>query len=511
MVQVNLAEYLLARYRSLKSPESVLFYFNGAEISFLEFESNVYRYARYLATRVGLGDRVVVFLKDSPDAVAMFLGAILTGAIPAWANPKTIPSMIEKTLETYDPNLAIIDECLNPHMPQNFSRTKIISEGEVATQAMSLPPEKPRHIVYPPYDSDAHPDTVLMQFTSGSTGTPKAVMHSADGILAFCRIFAEQALGITPEDKIYSVPRLFFGYGMGNSLFFPLYCGASAILESDWPSPSNVLHTLKSHRPSVFFAAPTIYNNLLDFGVDESIMKSVRIAFSAGSPLSATIFRRAKTAWDIDIVDGLGCTEMGHVFLANDSKAPSAGISGTLLPGYNGILVNSVAPPDPPFTNRGELLVEGPSIALGYFRNEIETGAKFLDVGYKTGDEFQITASGEYSYMGRIDECFKSKGRWVTPGPIEAMILQAFPTITEAALVPYTINSEAVPYLFLVTQKQSNLEQLRSSIHTHMRSNIEAHCRPREIIFVEKFPRNANQKIQRKILEKLEVMPYAEH
>ena len=270
-------------------------------------------------------------------------------------------------------------------------------------------------------------------YTSGTTGTPKAAMHRHGSIARVCETYAHQVLGITPDDRCYSVAKLFFAYGIGNSLFFPFSVGATAVLDPARATPAGAAARLAEDRPSLFFAGPAFFAALLAADVPPEAFASVRLATSAGEALPAEIYRRFTSRYGVDIIDGLGSTEALHIFISNRPGAVRPGTSGTVVPGYEARLVDDHGEPVAA-GHPGRLLVRGDSIATGYWCRTATTRQVFQGEWLRTGDTYVRSEDGFYTCLGRTNDMIKAGGIWVSPAEVESVLIE-HPDVLEAAVV----------------------------------------------------------------------------
>src|SRR5215467_9853279 len=270
-------------------------------------------------------------------------------------------------------------------------------------------------------------------YTSGTTGRPKAAMHRHGSVARACESYAHQVLGIRQQDRCYSVGKLFFAYGLGNSLLFPFSAGATAVLDPARASPGGAVTRLAEDRPTLFFGGPAFFAALLNTGAPAEAFGTVRLAASAGEALPAEIYRRFTERYGVDIIDGLGSTEALHIFISNRPGAVRPGTSGTVVPGYEARLVDDAGGPvadgEP-----GHLLVRGDSIATGYWCRTAVTREVFQGEWLRTGDTYTRSADGFYTCLGRSNDMIKAGGIWVSPMEVEGRLLQ-HPSVSECAVV----------------------------------------------------------------------------
>src|SRR5262249_55688448 len=259
-------------------------------------------------------------------------------------------------------------------------------------------------------------------YTSGTTGRPKAAMHRHGSVARVCETYAHQVLGITQEDRCYSVAKLFFAYGLGNSLLFPFSVGATSVLDPARATPGGAVTRLAGDQPTLFFAGPAFFAALLNTDAPPEASATVRLAASAGEALPAEIYRRFTERYGVDIIDGLGSTEALHIFISNRPGAVRPGTSGTVVPGYEARLVDDAGGPVAD-GQPGRLLVRGDSIATGYWCRVATTRQVFAGEWLRTGDTYVRSEDGFYTCLGRTNDMIKAGGIWVSPTEVEARIV----------------------------------------------------------------------------------------
>jgi benzoate-CoA ligase family protein len=337
-------------------------------------------------------------------------------------------------------------------------------------------------------------------YTSGTTGTPKAAMHRHGSIARVCETYAHQVLGITPGDRCYSVAKLFFAYGMGNSLFFPFSVGATAVLDPARATPAGAAARLAEDRPSLFFAGPAFFAALLAADVPPQAFASVRLATSAGEALPAEIYRRFTSRYGVDIIDGLGSTEALHIFISNRPGAVRPGTSGSVVPGYEARLVDDH---DEPVADGhpGRLLVRGDSIATGYWCRTATTRQVFQGEWLRTGDTYVRSEDAFYTCLGRTNDMIKAGGIWVSPTEVEARIVQ-HESVAECAVVGHKDADgleEVVACVVPMPGKAVDGDELIA----FCREGLAAFKRPRQVLVLEGLPKTATGKIQRVVVREI--------
>jgi benzoate-CoA ligase family protein len=357
------------------------------------------------------------------------------------------------------------------------------------------PAETPRYPSWP--DSPA-----LWLYTSGTTGSPKAAMHSHGDIRFVCETYASQVLGIRPDDRCYSVAKLFFAYGIGNSLFFPFSVGATTILDPRRPTPATVAEVAAAHRPTLFFGVPTFYSAMLAGDVPAEPFAPVRQGASAGEPLPASLFTRVRDRFGFEVLDGIGSTEALHIFLSNVPGRVRPGSSGVPVPGYRVELRDEatgevIDEPERP----GALFISGGSVAGGYWCRAETTRLAFQGEWLRTGDTYQRNADGTYTYLGRTDDMIKAGGIWVSPSEVEARLLE-HPDVLEAAVVGVPdADGLDKPVAVAVARPGAALDE--AGLVEFCRAGLAAFKRPRRVLVVDELPKTATGKLQRYLVRAL--------
>ncbi|MFB4284139.1 benzoate-CoA ligase family protein [Nonomuraea sp. MTCD27] len=332
----------------------------------------------------------------------------------------------------------------------------------------------------------------LWLYTSGTTGAPKGAMHRHAGVRYVCETYGDQVLGIRPDDVCFSVAKLFFAYGIGNSMFFPLAAGAATLLEPRRPSPAVTAERLAADRPTLFFGVPTFYAALLGAGLPEDAFTSVRLAASAGEALPAPLQERFTGRFGVEIIDGIGSTEALHIFLSNRPGEVRPGTTGRPVPGYDIELRDAEGAPVPD-GRPGSLHVRGGSVALGYWRRADAGRAVFAGGWLNTGDTYVRSPDGYYTCLGRSNDLLKAGGIWVSPVEVESRLLE-HPQVEEAAVVGLADEHGLdKPVACVVVRSPVTAGELVQ----WCRDGLAAFKRPRQVIFLDRLPKTATGKIQR--------------
>jgi benzoate-CoA ligase family protein len=332
----------------------------------------------------------------------------------------------------------------------------------------------------------------LWLYTSGTTGSPKGAMHRHANIRHVCQTYGQQVLGIRPDDVCFSVAKLFFAYGIGNSMFFPLSVGAAAILEPRRPTPAVTAERVAADRPTLFFGVPTFYAALLGSDLPDDTFASVRLGTSAGEALPAPLQQNFSRRFGFEIIDGIGSTEALHIFLSNRPGSVRPGTTGLPVPGYD-IELRDVSGACVSDGEPGSLYVRGESIALGYWRRTGASRAVFAGEWLNTGDTYVRSSEGFYVCLGRSNDLLKAGGIWVSPSEVESRLLE-HPAVAEAAVVGVTDTYGLdKPVACVVRRGEVSTEELIQ----WCRDGLAAFKRPRQVVFLDALPKTATGKLQR--------------
>jgi benzoate-CoA ligase family protein len=337
-------------------------------------------------------------------------------------------------------------------------------------------------------------------YTSGTTGRPKAAMHRHGSVARVCETYARQVLGIREDDRCYSVAKLFFAYGLGNSLLFPFSAGATAVLDPARATPAGAAQRLAADKPTLFFAGPAFFAALLNAGAPVEAFGSVRLATSAGEALPAEIYRRFTGRYGVDIIDGLGSTEALHIFISNRPGAVRPGTSGTVVPGYEARLVDETGAPAAD-GEPGHLLVRGDSIATGYWCRTATTREVFQGEWLRTGDTYIRSADGFYTCLGRSNDMIKAGGIWVSPMEVEGRLLE-HPAVAECAVVGHKDTAGLEEVVACVVPAQGQPVDPGALI-AFCREGLASFKRPREVLALDALPKTATGKIQRGVVREM--------
>ncbi len=437
------------------------------------------------------GERVLLVLDDTPAFPTAFLGAMRMGAIPIPVNFLARPEDFGYFMDDSYAVAAIFDSGFAEKVsPQLATRPNVRSiDGDLLGSWMTQGGDE-----FDPVDT--HPDDpAFWLYSSGSTGLPKAVVHRHANFEATARCYAWPTLGIGERDVVFSSTKMFHAYGLGNSLTFPLSVGATSIYLTGRPTPDALLERVNTHRPSLFFSVPALYNAVMALPeFDEVDWSSVRLAISAAEPLPPETWRRFHQRTGIEILDGLGSTEMLHIYCSNRVDQVKPGTSGGPVDGYEleirdpeGSLIEN--------DDAGELWVKGPSALTGYWHQVERTKAKLVGEWFASGDRYHRDNEGHYVYEGRVDDMMKIGGLWVSPIEIENRLME-HRSISEAAVVRAEVDDISRIKAFVILADDSEKPDI-SELQTWCKETLLGYQYPHTVNFVEDFPRTATGKIQR--------------
>jgi benzoate-CoA ligase len=471
--------------------------------TFGELAEKVNRAANAL-TALGLGmeSRVMIAHLDTIDFPAAFLGAIKAGIVPVAANTLLTTADYKFMLEDSRVRALIVSEALLPVFLPLVGKLPALEHVIVSGKA----PHGHSHLqalmasagtAFAPAATTAD-DACFWLYSSGSTGTPKGTVHIHSSLIQTAELYAKPVLGIREDDIVFSAAKLFFAYGLGNALTFPLAVGATAVLMAERPTPAAVFKRLKEHKPTIFYGVPTLYGALLanpDLPRKEEI--ALRVCTSAGEALPADLGRRWTAHFGTEILDGIGSTEMLHIFLSNRPGDVRYGTTGKPVPGYEVRLVDEQGK-DVATGEVGELQVSGPSSATHYWNNREKSLATFIGSWTRAGDKYTRDADGYYTYGGRSDDMLKVSGMYVSPFEVEAALM-THQDVLEVAVIGLADDQELVkPKAFVVTKAGvSATPALAEALKAHVKDRLAPFKYPRWVEFVSELPKTATGKIQR--------------
>jgi len=452
-------------------------------------------------------ERILMCLLDSIDWPTAFLGAIKAGVVPVPVNTLLTADDYRFMLEDSRARLLVVSEELYPKFADAIGACRerarelphVVVSGDNAhghARFEDLLAGAKRDPVIAPTVCD---DMCFWLYTSGSTGKPKAAVHTHADLTFTDELYGRPFLGITEKDVCYSVAKLFFAYGLGNALTFPMSAGAATVLLPQRPTPEAVADILKKHGVTVFYAVPTFYAGFLaSAAAPERAEVKLRRCVSAGEALPPDIGRRFSERYGVDILDGLGSTEMQHIFVSNRAGEVKYGTTGKPVPGYDVRLVDDDGAIVKTRGEMGELQVRGPTSAVMYWNNREQSRATFLGEWTRSGDKYVEDDQGYLVYCGRRDDMLKVSGMYVAPFEVEG-VLQSHPDVLEAAVVGWPdVDALIKPKAFVVLKAPEKAgDETAHALQDYCREKLAPFKYPRWVEFRSELPKTATGKIQR--------------
>ena len=518
----NAAEHFVDRHLAEGRGEKTAIECADEHVSYADLQARVNQVGRALRERLDVRseERVALLLFDGPHFFYSFFGAIKAGAVAVPINTLWTPADYQYVLADSRARVLIVSQELLPRVAaiapddrRGLEHVVIVGDGargdvNHGARGLQTPGTDRGARIWRWADLVAglsadleaafttRDDPAFWLYSSGSTGRPKGCVHLHHDMVVCAELFAKGVLGARERDRFFSVAKLFFAYGLGNAGYFPLAVGGTSILWPGAPTPANVYAAIERHRPTLFFSVPTSYGMLLaQQGAFD--LSSVRLASSAGEALPPALYERFKQRFGVDILDGIGSSEVLHTFISNRPDAIRPGSSGLVVPGYDAKLVDEAGVT----VERGEignLWVAGDSTCACYWNQHEKTKETIHGPWIRTGDKYTQDADGFFWYAGRSDDMLKVGGLWVSPIEVEHALLQ-HAAVLEAAVVGREDHDTLVkPAAFVVVRpEQSPAPALADDLLRHVRSLLADYKRPRWIEFVADLPKTATGKIQR--------------
>ena len=425
-------------------------------------------------------ERVLLVLGDSVEFVALWYGAQKIGAVTAEAYTFLQPKDYAYYIEYTDAKVVVADEATEPAIREVAAERQVLVVGEELRTRLQ---EVSAELEPAPTTKD---DIALWKFTTGSTGQPKAAVHPVHSPVLSNDWYAQGVLGIREDDVVLPVPKLFFGYARDLTALYPFGVGAAGIVFPERSTPERIFELIAEHRPTILVNVPTMMAQMLNHPDAASRdLSCLRVCTSAGEALPRELHDRWLDTFGVEVLDGIGSSELYHIYISNQPGRARAGSTGELVPGYEAELGDN-----------GELLVTGDTAALYYWGDEEKTARTFDGDTVRTGDLFERDDDGFFWYRGRVDDLIKVGGIWVAPAEIEHCLV-SHPEVIECAVVGAQQNGLTVPRAYVVARTQ--LEE--RALQDFVRERLSPHKYPREVVFVDDLPKTPSGKLDRKALK----------
>jgi benzoate-CoA ligase len=488
----NAAEDLVGRHLKEGRGAKTAYIDDAGQCTFAELADRVNRFGNHLLSLgLRMEDRVLIAMHDSIDWPVAFLGAIKAGIVPVAVNTLLTPKDYEYMLSDSRAKALLVSPALKPQFEPFLGKLPFLKHVLVSPFKEILE-KSDGNLIAAPTTRD---DPCFWLYSSGSTGMPKGTVHVHASMLITAELYAKGVLGLRDSDVVFSAAKLFFAYGLGNSLSFPLAVGATTVLMAERPTPDAVFKRLTEKKPTFFYGVPTLYAGMLASPAFPSSKDlSLRICVSAGEALPPQISKSFKEKTGVEILDGIGSTEMLHIFLSNRPNDFRHGTTGKAVPGYELKLVDEQGG-EVKQGELGELLIKGPTAANLYWNNRAKSRSTFVGEWTRSGDKYTQDADGFYAYGGRTDDMLKVGGIWVSPAEVEAALV-SHECVLEAAVVGKEDEQKLVKpkaYVVLKPGKQASVEELQA----YVKSRLAPYKYPRWIEFANELPKTATGKIQR--------------
>lgn len=497
----NAAQDLLARNASRAAKVAFMDALSGEQLTYGELTEQSHRFANALrAQGFAPESRVLLAMLDTPQWPVVFLGCILAGVVPVAANTLLTTQDFEFMLRDSRAQGLVVSRALLPSFEPLIGKiatlkTVIVAGTEDSSPYLALGPVLRAQAATKTIAETCADDACFWLYSSGSTGTPKGTVHLHSHLIQTAELYGRAVLGIKESDVVYSAAKLFFAYGLGNALTFPMSVGATTVLLPARPAPADVFALLKKFQPTIFYGVPTLYAALLaDPTKPAKAELRLRVCTSAGEALPAEIGKKWTAHYGCEILDGIGSTEMLHIFLSNRPGQVRYGTTGQAVPGYALRIIGDDGR-ECGDGEIGELQISGPSSAIMYWNNRAKTKATFAGEWTKSGDKYTRDADGYYTYGGRSDDMLKVGGIYVSPFEVEACLM-THAAVLEVAVIGVADDDQLIKpkaYVVLKPGQAATMEELKA----HVKQQLAPYKYPRWIEFVGELPKTATGKIQR--------------
>ena len=490
----NAAAFFVDRHLAEGRGGRTAFRFAGRSISYAELAERVERAAATLARRsVEIEHRVLLVLDDTPAFAAAFWGAVRLGAVAVPVNTLMADAEYEFLLNDSRAKVAVAEPALAVRLRALRSRCPWLREVLTADDLEREPGARVEPV------ATCREDVAYWGYTSGSTGRPKAAVHGQQDFVHAAELVGSAVFGIGPDDLTYSASKLYFAFGLGNTLYFPALPGAAAVLVPERTTPERAFETIAAERPTIFFAVPTLYARMLEVAEAEHRwdLSSLRFCVSSGETLPPAIFDAWADRFGLELVEVVGSTEALHDFIANRPGKVRRGSAGQLVPGFEARLVDDAGRPVGPGA-AGHLLIKGPTTSPCYWNRVERTRATMLGEWLRTGDVFVQDEDGGFTFVGRADDMVKVRGLWVSPAEVEAHLAE-HPAVLEAGVVgrPDAAGLARIHAAVVLKDGARASDALAQELRGFVGARAAGYKVPQTIEFVAELPKTATGKIQR--------------
>lgn len=499
--QYNAAADLLMRHGNRSEKPAYIEANSGKQLTFAELNDQAHRFAQgLLHTGLQAEDRVLLCMHDGVYWPVAFLGCILAGVVPVAVNTLLTSQDYLYMLQDSRARALLVSKSLwsvfDPIIAQLTRPIHIVSDANDTTPGcLGISDLLKAHDPLPQHAPTMADDVCFWLYSSGSTGSPKGTVHLHSHLIHTAELYGRGVLGLREDDVVFSAAKLFFAYGLGNALSFPLTVGATTVLLGSRPTPADVFDVLRTHQPTVFYGVPTLFAGLMAHPERPSASQlNLRVCTSAGEALPAEIGHKWQAQYGVEILDGIGSTEMLHIFLSNQPGRVRYGTTGHPVPGYRLRLVNDEGT-ECADGELGELQIQGPSSALMYWRNREKTKHTFAGEWTRSGDKYSRDADGYYTYGGRSDDMLKVGGIYVSPFEVEASLM-THTAVLEAAVVGHADDEGLVKPKAYVVLKPGHVAS-ENELQAHVKGQLAPYKYPRWVSFLNELPKTATGKIQR--------------
>jgi benzoate-CoA ligase len=481
--------------------DKVAIYYQDQQITYQEVFANVNRTGNALKSLgIEIEQRVLVILPDSPEFAYCFFGAIKIGAVAVPTNPWMFSKDYEYLINDSRARTIVVHESTLPEIEKIWHKTpflrQIIVVGKPRGKALSYETLMAQASDKLEAEQTTRDDVCFWGYTSGSTGSPKGAVHLQHDMITITDLFVKPVLGMDENDLCFSPSKMFFSYGLGNSLYFPFRFGAATVLWPEKPDPEKILQVIEKYRPTFFFSVPTLFARFLRIEKKYDLT-SLRICLSSGEPLPPAIFHQWKERTGLELLDVVGSTEATHDFLANRPGRAKAGSSGEVTPAFEAKIVDDQGQ-EVAIGEVGNLMVKGDANAPYYWNKHEHTKRMMQGEWLKTGDTYYRDADGYYWYCGRSDDMMKVGGLWVSPIEIENSLME-HPAVLESGVIGDTdADGLLKPKAFVLLKSEYKATaELKLELQNHVKSRLAPYKYPRWVEFVEDLPKTVTGKIQR--------------